>query len=51
MYGERRPGLGAAMASVAEAGGQDQALGFGLERILGGLGLGLLVAEWADRRG
>ncbi|WP_308120653.1 TetR/AcrR family transcriptional regulator C-terminal domain-containing protein [Streptomyces bambusae] len=40
------PALAAAMASVAEIGGQDQALEFGLERILDGLGL--LIEE---RRG
>lgn len=39
VYGERYPALGAALASVAEQGGQDQALDFGLERILDGLGL------------
>lgn len=43
VHGEKYPALGAALASVAEAGGQDQALDFGLERILDGLGL--LVAE------
>ncbi|MFD9412746.1 TetR/AcrR family transcriptional regulator [Streptomyces sp. NPDC059989] len=39
VHGERFPALGAALASVAEHGGQDQALEFGLERILDGLGL------------
>ncbi|MFG2877486.1 TetR/AcrR family transcriptional regulator [Streptomyces sp. NPDC048337] len=43
VHGERFPALGAALASVAEHGGQDQALEFGLERILDGLGL--LVAR------
>lgn len=38
-HGERYPALTAALASVAEIGGQDQALGFGLDRILDGLGL------------
>ncbi|MEU2834001.1 TetR/AcrR family transcriptional regulator C-terminal domain-containing protein [Streptomyces lavendulae] len=33
------PALGAALASVARDGGQDQALDFGLERILDGIGL------------
>ncbi|MET8755069.1 TetR/AcrR family transcriptional regulator C-terminal domain-containing protein [Streptomyces sp. NPDC004667] len=33
------PALGAALASVAREGGQDQALDFGLERILDGIGL------------
>ncbi|UUU44963.1 TetR/AcrR family transcriptional regulator [Streptomyces sp. NBC_00162] len=42
-HGEQFPALGAALASVAEHGGQDQALEFGLERILDGLGL--LVAR------
>ncbi|MFE9636656.1 TetR/AcrR family transcriptional regulator [Streptomyces sp. NPDC006463] len=40
------PALGAALASAAEHGGRDQALEFGLERILDGLGL--LVARRAD---
>lgn len=31
--------LGAALASVAREGGQEQALDFGLERILDGIGL------------
>ncbi|MFC9297009.1 TetR/AcrR family transcriptional regulator [Streptomyces sp. NPDC057011] len=39
VHGERFPALGAALASVAEHGGQDQALEFGLERILDGVGL------------
>ncbi|MFJ4781472.1 TetR/AcrR family transcriptional regulator [Streptomyces sp. NPDC088762] len=39
VHGERFPALGAALASVAEHGGQDQALEFGLGRILDGLGL------------
>ncbi|MFE1413742.1 TetR/AcrR family transcriptional regulator [Streptomyces sp. NPDC085524] len=39
------PALGAALASVAEHGGQDGALEFGLDRILDGLGL--LVARRA----
>lgn len=39
VHGERYPALGAALGSVAERGGQDQALDFGLERILDGLGL------------
>ncbi|MFE3288655.1 TetR/AcrR family transcriptional regulator [Streptomyces sp. NPDC059233] len=41
--GEEVPALGAAMASVAEHGGHDEALEFGLDRILDGLGL--LVAR------
>ncbi|WP_328304718.1 TetR/AcrR family transcriptional regulator C-terminal domain-containing protein (plasmid) [Streptomyces sp. NBC_00435] len=49
VHGERYPALGAALASAAEAGGQDQALDFGLERILDGLGQ--LVAERAGGRG
>ncbi|MGW6708908.1 TetR/AcrR family transcriptional regulator [Streptomyces sp. NPDC054956] len=43
VHGEEYPAMAAALASAAEAGGQDQALDFGLERILDGLGL--LVAE------
>ncbi|MEV7727439.1 TetR/AcrR family transcriptional regulator [Streptomyces sp. NPDC087917] len=39
MRGAEFPALGAALASVVAAGGQDQALDFGLERILDGLGL------------
>ncbi|MGW0393794.1 TetR/AcrR family transcriptional regulator [Streptomyces sp. NPDC003042] len=39
MRGADYPALGAALASVAEHGGQDQALEFGLERILDGIGL------------
>ncbi|MEU9803508.1 TetR/AcrR family transcriptional regulator [Streptomyces sp. NPDC051000] len=38
-HGERYPALNAALASVAEHGGQDQALEFGLERIFDGVGL------------
>ncbi|MFJ6797968.1 TetR/AcrR family transcriptional regulator [Streptomyces sp. NPDC091268] len=38
-HGERYPALMAALASAAAHGGQDQALEFGLERILDGLGL------------
>ncbi|MGW6821750.1 TetR/AcrR family transcriptional regulator [Streptomyces sp. NPDC055005] len=38
-HGERYPALRAALASVAEHGGQDQALEFGLERIFDGVGL------------
>ncbi|MEV6574408.1 TetR/AcrR family transcriptional regulator [Streptomyces sp. NPDC051577] len=38
-HGERYPALSAALASVAEHGGQDQALEFGLERIFDGVGL------------
>ncbi|MFF1784193.1 TetR/AcrR family transcriptional regulator [Streptomyces virginiae] len=38
-HGERFPALGAALASAAEHGGQDQALEFGLGRILDGLEL------------
>ncbi|MBT2447995.1 TetR/AcrR family transcriptional regulator [Streptomyces sp. ISL-43] len=49
VHGERYPSLRAALASVAEHGGQDQALDFGLERILDGLGL--LMAERAGRAG
>ncbi|MBT2454818.1 TetR/AcrR family transcriptional regulator [Streptomyces sp. ISL-86] len=45
VHGTDFPALGAALASVAEHGGQDQALEFGLERILDGLGL--LVAQRA----
>ncbi|MEV6954757.1 TetR/AcrR family transcriptional regulator C-terminal domain-containing protein [Streptomyces sp. NPDC051183] len=45
VHGERYPALTAALASVAADGGQDQALGFGLDRILDGLGL--LVARRA----
>ncbi|MFD7262434.1 TetR/AcrR family transcriptional regulator [Streptomyces sp. NPDC059874] len=41
--GEEFPALGAVLASAAEQGGYDQALEFGLERILDGLGL--LVAR------
>ncbi|MFD8019187.1 TetR/AcrR family transcriptional regulator [Streptomyces lavendulae] len=40
------PALGAALASVARDGGQDQALDFGLERILDGIGL-LVAARGA----
>lgn len=39
VHGEKYPALGAALASVGEHGGQDQALDFGLDRILDGLGL------------
>ncbi|MFF5707125.1 TetR/AcrR family transcriptional regulator [Streptomyces sp. NPDC012794] len=39
MRGEEYPALAGALASVAEHGGQDQALEFGLERIFDGLGL------------
>ncbi|MER7824892.1 TetR/AcrR family transcriptional regulator C-terminal domain-containing protein [Streptomyces sp. NPDC096097] len=38
-HGERFPALGAALASAAEHGGQDQALEFGLARVLDGLEL------------
>ncbi|MFA7766214.1 TetR/AcrR family transcriptional regulator [Streptomyces sp. NRRL S-448] len=38
-HGERFPALGAALASAAEHGGRDQALEFGLGRILDGLEL------------
>ncbi|WP_030768586.1 MULTISPECIES: TetR/AcrR family transcriptional regulator [unclassified Streptomyces] len=38
-HGERFPALGSALASAAEHGGQDQALEFGLARILDGLEL------------
>ncbi|MFJ6050434.1 TetR/AcrR family transcriptional regulator [Streptomyces sp. NPDC092307] len=38
-HGERFPALGAALASAAEHGGQDQALEFGLARLLDGLEL------------
>ncbi|MFK0203491.1 TetR/AcrR family transcriptional regulator [Streptomyces lavendulae] len=41
------PALGAALASVARDGGQDQALDFGLERILDGIGL-LVAARGAE---
>ncbi|MFG2986947.1 TetR/AcrR family transcriptional regulator [Streptomyces sp. NPDC048258] len=44
-HGAEFPALGAALASAAEHGGRDQALEFGLERILDGLGL--LVARRA----
>ncbi|MFE2856964.1 TetR/AcrR family transcriptional regulator [Streptomyces lavendulae] len=40
------PALGAVLASVARDGGQDQALDFGLERILDGIGL-LVAARGA----
>ncbi|CAM5685786.1 TetR family transcriptional regulator [Streptomyces avidinii] len=49
VHGERYPALGAALASVAAQGGQDQALDFGLERILDGLGL--LIAGRAGAGG
>lgn len=39
VHGEKYPALGAALASVEEHGGQDQAMEFGLERILDGLGM------------
>jgi Tetracyclin repressor-like, C-terminal domain len=42
---DRFPALTAALSSVAEHGGQDDALDFGLERILDGIGL--LVARCA----
>lgn len=42
-HGERYPALTAALASAAQSGGQDQALEFGLHRILDGLGL--LIAQ------
>ncbi|MEU9304418.1 TetR/AcrR family transcriptional regulator C-terminal domain-containing protein [Streptomyces sp. NPDC048269] len=45
MHGAEYPALGAALASAAEHGGRDQALEFGLERILDGLGL--LIARRA----
>ncbi|MFD5413901.1 hypothetical protein [Streptomyces nojiriensis] len=38
-HGERFPALGAALASAAAHGGRDQALEFGLGRILDGLEL------------
>ena len=38
-HGERYPALTAAFASAASLGGQDQALDFGLRRILDGLGV------------
>ncbi|WP_245238497.1 TetR/AcrR family transcriptional regulator C-terminal domain-containing protein [Streptomyces sp. MZ04] len=38
-HGERYPAVAAAPASAAQHGGQDQALEFGLQRILDGLGL------------
>ncbi|MFJ3927879.1 TetR/AcrR family transcriptional regulator [Streptomyces sp. NPDC090022] len=38
-HGDRYPALAAALVSAAGGGGQDQALEFGLERILDGLGL------------
>lgn len=44
-HGDVFPALGAALASAAEHGGRDEALEFGLERILDGLGL--LVARRA----
>ncbi|MFD9336914.1 TetR/AcrR family transcriptional regulator [Streptomyces sp. NPDC060028] len=47
VHGERFPALTAALASVGAHGGQDQALTFGLERILDGLGL--LVGKTAPR--
>ncbi|MCX5199804.1 TetR/AcrR family transcriptional regulator [Streptomyces sp. NBC_00249] len=46
-HGADYPALGAALASVAAHGGQDQALDFGLERILDGIGL--LVARRAEQ--
>ncbi|MFJ6483593.1 MULTISPECIES: TetR/AcrR family transcriptional regulator [unclassified Streptomyces] len=45
-HGERFPALGAALASAAAHGGRDQALEFGLSRILDGLEL--LMAHRAD---
>ncbi|MFF8293150.1 TetR/AcrR family transcriptional regulator [Streptomyces sp. NPDC016309] len=45
-HGERYPALTAALASAARSGGQDQALEFGLHRILDGLGL--LITERSD---
>ncbi|MDX3762929.1 TetR/AcrR family transcriptional regulator [Streptomyces sp. AK02-04a] len=42
-HGERYPALTAALASAAQSGGQDQALEFGLHRILDGLSL--LIAQ------
>ncbi|MFB7253005.1 TetR/AcrR family transcriptional regulator [Streptomyces nojiriensis] len=45
-HGERFPALGAALASAAAHGGRDQALEFGLGRILDGLEL--LMARRAD---
>ncbi|MET7903697.1 TetR/AcrR family transcriptional regulator C-terminal domain-containing protein [Streptomyces sp. NPDC005336] len=42
-HGERYPALTAALASATQHGGQDQALEFGLHRILDGLGL--LIAQ------
>ena len=46
-HGERYPALRAALTSAVQQGGQDQALEFGLARILDGLGL--LIAERAER--
>ncbi|MDH6139676.1 MULTISPECIES: TetR/AcrR family transcriptional regulator [Kitasatospora] len=43
---DRFPAVATAMASVAESGGQNQALEFGLDRILAGLDA--LIAERAD---
>ncbi|MER5777636.1 TetR/AcrR family transcriptional regulator [Streptomyces sp. NPDC002039] len=45
-HGERYPALRAALASVAEHGGQDQALEFGLERIFDGVGLLVERRTW-----
>ncbi|MFD3472427.1 TetR/AcrR family transcriptional regulator [Streptomyces sp. NPDC058682] len=45
-HGDRFPALGAALASAAEHGGRDQALEFGLARILDGLEL--LMTRRAD---
>ncbi|MDQ0945869.1 TetR/AcrR family transcriptional regulator C-terminal domain-containing protein [Streptomyces sp. V1I1] len=42
-HGEHYPALTAALASATQHGGQDQALEFGLQRILDGLGL--LIAQ------
>ena len=42
-HGEHYPALTSALASVIQDGGQDQALEFGLQRILDGLGL--LIAQ------
>ncbi|MGE7435981.1 TetR/AcrR family transcriptional regulator C-terminal domain-containing protein [Kitasatospora sp. NPDC001175] len=46
-HGADYPAMTAALASTAETGGQDQALDFGLDRILDGLGA--LIAQRADR--
>ncbi|MGW6841335.1 hypothetical protein [Streptomyces sp. NPDC054958] len=48
-HGERFPALGAAPASAAEHGGQDQALEFGPARVLDGLELLMTRRATGDR--